>query len=91
MLDGVASPPAAAEVSAEVVRDRWWSVGATLLLLALLVAVAPPLIGVVLMVQSDWPLAWITTLSGLLTAAILPYGVIGVTLLYRQLGPGGKG
>ncbi len=85
VIDGVTAPPDAAAVSAEVVRGQWWNAGSTLLMLAMLVAVAPPLIGVALMVKSDWPLSWITTLSGLLTAAVLPYAVIGTTLLYRQL------
>jgi hypothetical protein len=75
----------ATSASTALGRGRRLRAGLTLLLFAFLVAVAPPLIGVVLMVRSDLSLAWITTASGILTAALLPYAVIGATLFYRGL------
>ena len=66
-------------------RGRRLGAGLTLLLFAILVAVAPPVIGVVLMIRSDLSLAWIATVNGILTAALLPYAVIGATIFYRGL------
>ncbi len=85
VFQGARSPAAAIAGSTALVRGRRIGAGLTLLLLAILVAVAPPLIGVVLMLQSELSLGWITTVSGLLTAAMLPYAVIGATVFYRNL------
>jgi hypothetical protein len=85
VLDGAPTPTAAARTSAAAVAGHWWRSLAILVVLILLEAGIPPLLGVVLMFTSDLSLAWVTTISGLIAAATIPFVTIGMTLLYRDL------
>jgi hypothetical protein len=83
VLDEV--PPAEAPArSAAAVKGRWWRTAATLLVLAIAGAAPGPLLGITLMVTESRALSDVNAISSLMYAVLLPFSILGSTILYRQ-------
>lgn len=83
VLDSATSRSAPAR-SAAIVRGRWWRTAATMLVLGIAGIVPGPLLGIVLMVTDSAAIDDINALSSLVYAVLLPYSILGNTVLYRQ-------
>ncbi len=79
-----AAPTGAADRSAAIVRGRWWRTAATMLVLVIAGIAPGPLLGIVLMVTESAAINDINTLSSVIYAVLLPYSILGNTVLYRQ-------
>jgi hypothetical protein len=73
------------EISAAVVRGRWWSTAATSVLLNFVGAAAAPTIGILFMVVASTRIRYVNLISSFIYALFVPIAVIGVTLMYYRL------
>ena len=66
-------------------RGHWWRVAAISFVLLLVLAVAGPVTGVVIIFVTDAPLATINFFGTLLFALVLPFTSVALSLLYLDL------
>lgn len=88
MIDGARTSRGALAASARAVRGHWWRVAITALSFIVLTQVPGPLIGFVVLGLADRSVEFVNTLSGLIFAALVPFGIAGQTLLYLRLREG---
>jgi hypothetical protein len=81
ILDG-ARDQRALHASARAVAGRWWQTAGAVIALTLAGAALGPLIGIALLIFSSLSVELVSTLSGLIYAATVPFTVIGFSLLY---------
>jgi hypothetical protein len=68
--------------SARLVRHEWFKVGSLAVLGAALALIAGPLVGAVLILVTDVPLAWLNLFAGIVYAIALPFVAITTAYLY---------
>ena len=71
--------------SRNLVRGHWWRVAAITFVLVLVLAVAGPVTGVLIIFVTDAPLATINFFGTLLFALVLPFTSVALSLLYLDL------
>jgi hypothetical protein len=82
MLDGAPTGNAALRRSDEIVRGHWWHTLGIRAAFGIVAAAPGPIIGLVLLIVFKMPVELVNGLGSLIYVVTVPFGVIGVTLLY---------
>ena len=80
-LEGVGAV-AALRRSSQLVRGYWWKVGSLVVVGAALVLVAGPLLGALLIVVTDVPLAFLNLVAGVVYALAMPFVALMTSYVY---------
>jgi hypothetical protein len=71
--------------SAELVRGRWWRVGSIVGVGAGLAIVAGPFVGALLILLTDWRLAFLNLVAGVVYALAMPFVALATSYVYFDL------
>jgi hypothetical protein len=71
--------------SAELVRGHWWRVGSIVGVGAGLAIVAGPFVGALLILLTDWPLAVLNLIAGVVYALAMPFVALATSYVYADL------
>jgi hypothetical protein len=83
-LEGLGAA-AAVHRSAELVRGHWWRVGSIVGVGAGLAIVAGPFVGALLILLTDWPLAVLNLIAGVVYALSMPFVALATSYVYADL------
>jgi hypothetical protein len=86
ILDGASSSRESIDQSSEVVKGKWWLAFGASLALQLVGALPGPVIGVVLLIFRGKSVEYANSVSSIIYAVLIPIVVIGLTIIYLELG-----
>lgn len=82
MIEGARSARGATSTSAAAVRENWWRTAAVSIVFTVIGSMPGPTLGIFLLIVFAPSIELVNALSSVIYAFVVPFGTIGMTLLY---------